>query len=69
MLPHILAGEKLFKLICASDKENVKDCISNLKHITNCYVIQWTSEVYTSIATALGGPLVGLVLSQLARRL
>lgn len=44
MIPHLLAGNKLFKEIVSSDKENVKEWASNLYKITTFFVLQWDSE-------------------------
>jgi len=44
MIPHLLAGQKLFKEVCTSDKENVKEWVLNLSKITNFFVLQWISE-------------------------
>lgn len=44
MLPHILAGEKLFKEICSSDIENVIEWRSNLNKSTTYFILQWISE-------------------------
>ena len=44
MLAHILAGERLFKEICSSDKENVKEWRSNLNQATTYFILQWISD-------------------------
>jgi hypothetical protein len=44
MIPLLLAGQKLFKETCASDKDNVKEWVLNLSEITYLFVLQWTSE-------------------------